>query len=116
MTKHHRGNVGMLHNAVQNALVDTLEAMGRKVKKEHKVPSLVVYGREWVVDVADITDAAHPIYYEIEPRPNQKIRKKIAAVAAHTNVDIIPIYYEHLDPDVKRSIIKLRKHLGALVI
>ena len=94
--KHHRGNVSPLHNTVQNELVDILERKNRRVKKEYEVPSRVEAGKCWVVDVADITDAGNPVYYEVQDGQNASFTEKMLALANHNQIDLVPLYLSEL--------------------
>lgn len=69
MTKHNRGNTTPLHDDVQDKLFRILLDMGRKPKKEYKVPSIT---KNNIVDVADRTDPGHPVFYEVETRGRTK--------------------------------------------
>ena len=61
MTKHSRGNTSLLHNTVQNMLVDILEEHPVNTKtpriwREWEVASKLDYHKTWVIDVADLTN------------------------------------------------------------
>jgi len=115
--KHHRGSVGQVHNTIQEQIVYLLESRGRKVRKEHEVPSLVESGKSWVIDVADITDPAHPVYYEVElGKSNYSFKRKAKAFAKHTGADMIPIWVFRIPVPMRQNIIELSKWLEEWIV
>ena len=103
-TLHHRGNAGVMHNIVQDMLVDILERKGRKVRKEFEVCSKVEYGKFWVIDVADITDAAHPIYYEVQAGRNESFNAKLTEIGLGTGWDLVPLYLDELEKEHGKNV------------
>jgi len=69
MTRHDRGNTSPLHDDVQDKLYRLLIDTGRKAERE-----LGVHGIQGdnIVDVVDVTDLSHPVFYEIETRGRTK--------------------------------------------
>ena len=100
MTKHSRGNAKFLHNSIQDMLVHILEEQPKAwVKREWDVPSRLECGKYWVIDVADLTNRKHPVYYEVESDKSKtaSTRKKQLALAKHTRIDLVIIPVWELD-------------------
>ena len=110
-----RGNETFEHHQVKEAIVKILRDKGRKVKPECTVPSLTTPGREWVIDVADVTDPGHPVYYEIQKGSNKSFRTKMRMFAKHTGKDLVPVYINDITPEVRRNMVRLRTYLEDVV-
>lgn len=116
MSDDKRGSEGPDHARVKAELYDILVRMGRKVRKEHTVPSLLEDGKEWVIDVADVTDGGHPIFYEVQKGSNKSFRTKQRAFARATGKDLVPIYINQLPREVRRNMVAFRKWVEERVI
>jgi len=104
-----RGSEGPEHALLKAVLFDTLVRMGRKARKEHVVPSMTEAGKEWVIDVADLTDPAHPVYYEVQRGSNKSFRTKQRAFARATGRDLVPVYIDELPRSVRANMVQLRQ-------
>ena len=120
MTKHHRGNVGLLHNTLQNMLVDILEDRNPKARiyKEHPVPSKLEFGKSWVVDVADLSHPRFPTYYEIDTKSTASTRKKVEALKHHTGFDLVVITIDSMKRELGKNpgILDIKKWLEERVV
>jgi len=116
MSDDKHGNETPEHARVKAELYDILLRMGRKVRKEHPVPSLLEDGREWVIDVADLTDPGHPIYYEVQKGSNKSFRSKQRAFAKATGKDLVPVYINQLPRTVRENMVAFRKWVEDRVI
>lgn len=116
MTLHHRGNVSDLHDDIQDKLVRILERKGRRVYKEHIVPSISLGNS--VVDVADLTDPAHPVYYEVESTGRTKrFEKKEAEFHTRLGKDIVLIDLRQLKKDVPGlEFLKVTRWLEEMIV
>lgn len=110
----------MMHNLVQNILVDLLEKERPKriVRKEWEVANLTDWNKRWVIDVADITDPAHPVYYEIQQGQNPSFEEKEDAIAAGIGVDLHPIFIEDIERELGKNprVLDLTKWLKERIV
>jgi len=109
MSDDKHGNETPEHALVKAMLYDALVRRGRKVKKELSVPSMLEFGREWVIDVADVTDPAHHVYYEVQRGPNQSFRDKQLAFARATGKDLVPVYIDDIPSDLLENVMQVRQ-------
>lgn len=100
---HHRGNAGLRHNTVQNMLMDILEehkphTKRPNIKREHEVDSKLDYDKEWVIDVADLSNM---VYYEVESDRSKtaSTKAKQMALAKHNQIDLVIIPLWEIDWD-----------------
>ena len=98
MTKHHRGNEGLLHRMVKEELIYVLEHR-REIKKprvfrEREIGAL--RSENDVVDVVDYSEDGCPRYYEIESKITKRTLEKQQEILKRKGADLIIIDLQKL--------------------
>lgn len=117
MSDDKRGNESPEHARVKAELYDILvRAKKGPIKKEHKIQSLIEPNKTWIIDVADLSDPAYPIFYEVQKVSNKSFRAKQKAFARHTGKDLVPIYVNKMPDKIKKNMVAFRQWVEDQVI